>query len=405
MVSTNASADPTRDPARPGLSEHLDRSRTPKRLLSLDGGGVRGIVTLQFLKRIEALLRERRGDPDYVLADYFDLIAGTSTGAIIAAGLALGFPVERIERHYRDLASRIFRRRLLGLGILRSRFARGALRQALQETFGAETKLSSDALRTGLLVMTKRMDTGSPWPLTNHPEDPYFQPCRGKRRIGNANMLLWQVVRASTAAPLYFRPERLDVGYALDPATGKTLVDRGLFVDGGVSTANNPALQALQAALLEGFAFRWTAGADNVLLVSVGTGLASRRTRPRWWSSLAAPFAMNALLSLMDDCNDAVELQLQWLSESPTARRLDGQVRRLENDLLARPALLSYLRYNVHFEGGWLRDALGIDVDPRRVERLSELDRPENMDELARLGTAAAARQIEPAHLPARFDP
>jgi patatin-like phospholipase/acyl hydrolase len=71
----------------------------PKRILALDGGGVRGIISLAYLERLEAILRERFG-PDTVLADYFDLIGGASTGAIIATGLALGLPVKRLIATY-----------------------------------------------------------------------------------------------------------------------------------------------------------------------------------------------------------------------------------------------------------------------------------------------------------------
>ena len=66
----------------------------PKRILSLDGGGIRGVLTLQYLARIESILGERSPDPGaFRLSDYFDLIGGTSTGSIIATGLALGFPL------------------------------------------------------------------------------------------------------------------------------------------------------------------------------------------------------------------------------------------------------------------------------------------------------------------------
>jgi patatin-like phospholipase/acyl hydrolase len=71
----------------------------PKRILALDGGGVRGIVALAFLERIERMLEQEAGH--FVrLCDYFDLIGGTSTGAIIASGLALGFRVEQIREFY-----------------------------------------------------------------------------------------------------------------------------------------------------------------------------------------------------------------------------------------------------------------------------------------------------------------
>jgi patatin-like phospholipase/acyl hydrolase len=72
----------------------------PKRILSIDGGGgVRGVVSLAFLERMEALLRAKTagGDPDFRLSDHFDLIGGTSTGALIAAGLAMGFSVAPIQ--------------------------------------------------------------------------------------------------------------------------------------------------------------------------------------------------------------------------------------------------------------------------------------------------------------------
>jgi len=87
------------------FAEHLDPKVGPKRILSLDGGGLRGMMTVQVLKKIEALLRQRFNDPKLVLADYFDLIAGTSTGAIIAAGLAKGMSADEIDGHYRKRPS------------------------------------------------------------------------------------------------------------------------------------------------------------------------------------------------------------------------------------------------------------------------------------------------------------
>ena len=81
----------------------------PKRILALEGGGVRGIISLAYLERLEALLRERFG-PEIVLADYFDLIGGTSGGATIATGLALGMPVAKLIGTYFNLAGKGFRR-------------------------------------------------------------------------------------------------------------------------------------------------------------------------------------------------------------------------------------------------------------------------------------------------------
>ena len=68
----------------------------PKKLLAIDGGGVRGVLALEVLQKIEDLLKAKSGRADFCLADYFDYIAGTSTGGIIAAGLSIGMAVESI---------------------------------------------------------------------------------------------------------------------------------------------------------------------------------------------------------------------------------------------------------------------------------------------------------------------
>src|SRR6476661_6915675 len=71
----------------------------PKRLLSLDGGGVRGALTVAFLERIETLLGAHHGR-DVRLGEYFDLVGGTSTGAIIAGALALGYRTSQVKDFY-----------------------------------------------------------------------------------------------------------------------------------------------------------------------------------------------------------------------------------------------------------------------------------------------------------------
>ena len=80
-----------------------------KKLLALDGGGIRGIITLEFLSRMESLLRERLGaGDDFVLADYFDYVAGTSTGAIISTCIAMGMSVAEIQSFYSESGAAMF---------------------------------------------------------------------------------------------------------------------------------------------------------------------------------------------------------------------------------------------------------------------------------------------------------
>ena len=104
----------------------------PKRMLALDGGGIRGALTLGYLERLEAILRERNwNDPDFRLCDYFDLIGGTSTGSIIATGLALGFSVEKLTDIYRALGDAGVRIGLHAVRGVRPEVPEGATRQGL----------------------------------------------------------------------------------------------------------------------------------------------------------------------------------------------------------------------------------------------------------------------------------
>lgn len=397
--------------AIPSLTEHLDANRTPKRILTLDGGGVRGMLSLSYLKAIETLLRVRYGnDPNFRLSHYFDLIAGTSTGAIIASALACGIEVEFIQQKYRDLAQQVFRAGFLRWGIIRPRFDTDALEKALQDesVLGAHTTLGSPRIQTGLMIVCKRLDTGSPWPLTNNPAGKYFSSRPGSTAIPNADYPLWKVVRASTAAPHFFHPETVTI--SAQSIDGKTQTVSGDFVDGGVSTANNPALQALQVATLKGFNLNWQVGSDRLLLVSVGTG----RTDPKRKAvRFAAGHAVIALTSLMDDCSNLVETQLQWMSDSPTARPIDREIGDLKQNLIAGQPLLTYQRYNVEFSRQWLDEHLPayanqVFQSPQAGEKLlrefSKMDNPNMLDQLEEIGNVAAAAQVEATHFPSQFD-
>ena len=377
------------------LAEHF-AAFGPKRILALDGGGLRGILTLGILKRIEDELRKRHdNDPAFRLCHYFDLIAGTSTGAIIAATLAIGWSVDDITAKYFDLGKRVFQRSLLRQGLLRAKYDEVQLIEQLKSVFDPDTTLGSDRVQTGLLVVIKRLDSGSPWPVSNNPKGKYFGSLDGGV-IGNGDYKLWQAVRASTAAPDYFDPERITIAQL----PGHTPV-YGDFVDGGVSPFNNPALQAFMYATIGGYRIKWPVGKDKILLVSVGTGSADPAVRR---SEIAAARAFRALLSLMDDCAALQETLLQWMSESPTARRIDGDLEGLEGDLIGGTPLFSYLRYNVELQPAVIRDLLGDEANTVAMENLTAMDAPENMQVLHRLGIAAGQCTVQSAHFPAAFN-
>jgi patatin-like phospholipase/acyl hydrolase len=383
------------------LSKELHLSGPgPKRILALDGGGLKGILTLGYLETLEQLLRQRHGnDPDFRLSDYFDLIAGTSTGAIIAACLALGMSVGEVLEKYQKLGRNVFSRDWLRQGVIRARYDKGRLESELKSVFGSDTTLGSDQLRTGLLVMSKRLDTGSPWPMSNNPKGKYFRNTDSTNHcIPNADYPLWKVVRASTAAPTFFDPEEITI---IERPGMKP--EKGQFVDGGVSPFNNPALQAFQFATLKGYNLSWSSGADNLLLVSVGTG---RSDPSNDTISLAATGAITALMSLMNDCGNLVETMMQWLSASATSRVIDSECGDLRGDILGGKPMLTYLRYDMALTK---ENAVSLCPDlalqlGKQLNNINAMDNPLTMDLMLAMARKLAQDSIHDSQFEPRFD-
>jgi predicted acylesterase/phospholipase RssA len=384
------------------FKQHLDPSNKPKRILALDGGGIRGLLTAGLLQRVEDLLRARAGgDPAFRLSDYFDLIGGTSTGSIIAAGLSLGMTAAEVRDSYFTLGNATFKRSLLRIGAVRQKYDAENVATALKSLFKDRTLASGD-FKTGLMVMSKRLDTGSPWPLSNNPAAHYFSLRDSSTTVPNGEYPLWKVVRASTAAPYYFGPEKIVI------KTGDTKRDlkgvTGEFVDGGVSPNNNPSLALVLMATIKGYEFNWEMGADKLLVVSLGTGRKSANVGvSEGFEATSLAHAMRALASVMDDCGDLVETTMQWISQSPTAREIDRELGKVEPASGAAPRL-SYLRYNVTFEGDWFREHLGLDWAEKDVVALAAMDEPANMPKLDEIGKLAGTKLIKDEHFPAAFD-
>ena len=178
-----------------------------KRLLALDGGGIRGVFSLCVLERMEALLREKHSNPNFTLADHFHYIAGTSTGAIIATCISWGMPVSDIKKLYTESGKVMFTKRNI-TGRIKSKFHHKKLASMLQHIFSDEhgpAALGSDKLKTLLLIVTRNATTGSSWPITNNPQAKF-------NKVGsignNLKLPIWQLLRASTAAPTFFHLRR-----------------------------------------------------------------------------------------------------------------------------------------------------------------------------------------------------
>ena len=182
----------------------------PFRILCLDGGGIRGVMPARILQKVEELL----GSP---LKDHFDLIAGTSTGSILAAGIAVGKSPEELLNLYKDNGLRIFPYQgllspkrlplILKYGISAPKFSDEGLTTVLKEQFG-DTKLSDitpdpNAAMDSLKVLIPSYDTETRNPVI-------FKSWRHDRWY--ADVPLWEICLCSASAPTYFPAHKIEKG-------------------------------------------------------------------------------------------------------------------------------------------------------------------------------------------------
>jgi hypothetical protein len=289
-----------------------------KRLLALDGGGIRGVFSLEILARIETLLRTKTGNPNLVLSDYFHYIGGTSTGAIIATCLSWGMSVTEVRDLYTKRAIEMFRLAPLYLRFW-NKFEGEAITRMFKTLFSEDEEgkipalLSTKKLRTLLTLVMRNHTTGSPWPVSNNPaatfNDPALPDC-------NLNLPVWQLVRASTAAPVYFPPETIDLG-------GRKQV----FVDGGITPYNNPALLLFMMATLPAYKLGWETGVDKMLLVSLGTGRIRTGIGLRRGDQMSLLFHARSLpVALMDSINLQQDMLCRTIGYCREGEPIDSEV-------------------------------------------------------------------------------
>lgn len=378
------------------LLERIDREGA-KKLLAIDGGGIRGVLALEVLQKIEDLLKARSGRADFRLADYFDYIAGTSTGGIVAAGLSIGMSVAEIMAFYTEAGREMFVKANL-MRRLRYKFEDEPLANKLKEVFGEDTTFGSDKLKTLLLLVMRNATTDSPWPLSNNPYARYNDPARSD---SNLKFPLWQLVRASTAAPTYFPPEVVVLHDAQRKADKEFV-----FVDGGVTMYNNPAFQMFLMATLDCYWQRapegrrgWRTGAENMLIVSIGTG-----TSPDVREGLD-PDDMNLLFNattipsaLMFAALNEQDLLCRVFGNCRAGDPLDRELGALcpsSGPLPQNGKLFTYVRYNAELTRAGL-DALGCKtIAPEDVQQLDAVDA---IPQLRAVGSAVAAHKVDAAH-------
>jgi hypothetical protein len=224
-----------------------------RRILSIDGGGIRGLIPATLL----AALERATGAP---ARDHFDFVTGTSTGAILAAGVAAGFSGDQLASLYRRRGPELFRQ-VPVLSLLR-RIVRGQLydvarlRGMIAEELGDRAGWRVNDVPGDIMVTAKALDDGHPW---------YFVKDRPGENAGRTGKLsLVDCVTASAAAPTYFAPWPIE--------------GIGLLVDGGTGVAGNPVYQAC----VEAFEYTGSYRPEDTIVVSLGTGRFLERRRPTW---------------------------------------------------------------------------------------------------------------------------
>jgi uncharacterized protein len=360
-----------------------------KHILTLDGGGIRGVFSLEILLRIEALLREHFKNPKLILADHFEFFAGTSTGAIIAAGLSWGMTVEEILELYVKHGTTMFQhvpwyhpvRRFLV-----SQYEAKPLSDMLRRIFSEDGKgevpalLDTKRLKTLLLLVMRNHTTGSAWPVTNNPLAMYNQ-----RDLPDCNLKvpLWKLVRASAAAPTFFDPEEIMLGD-----------QRHVFVDGAVTPYNDPALIAALTAVLPCYRLGWEAGPDKIRLISVGTMrfslAAANKNIRRMWVGYNVPRIVAALLQGIAFEQDYV---CRCLGQCIHGEELDSEIGNLEGTALPGRSWFSYVRYNKSYMGKAAEELM------QKTPELAELDAVHAIPLLREVGRAYAEEHVRIEHL------
>lgn len=360
----------------------------PRKLLALDGGGIRGIITIEVLAKIESLLQEKLGaDDKFLLADYFDYIAGTSTGAIIASCLSWGMRVSEVREFYINQGENMFDSASL-LKQFQYKFEDKNLAQELREKFqekdGSVATLGSSLLKTLLLMVMRNATTDSPWPISNNPYARYNDPSRPDC---NLQLPLWQLIRASTAAPTYFPPEVIEV------EKGEPFV----FVDGGITSFNNPAFQLFLMATTKPYKLNWPVGEDKMLLVSVGTGMtpsANKNLKPGEMNLLYNAGAIPS--ALMFAAQNQQDMLCRIFGKCLEGDIIDQEVgNMIDINAPGGKKLFTYVRYNADLSDEGL-SALGLtQINPADVQKMDAVDK---IEELQAVGKAIADQKVKKEH-------
>lgn len=216
------------------------------RILSIDGGGVRGVFAAKMLALMEAKLN---------IHETFDLIVGTSTGSIVAAAIAVKYDLSQLVDDYQKNASEIFQKRFSPLGLFRSKYDSKSLSIFLNEKLG-DIKLGE--IEKPLIINATNISIGD----LHLFKSSYLKKHLKEDYVRDGKVPLYKAVLASCSAPIYFDPVDIE---------GTLVCDGGIW-------ANNPSLVGYTDAI-----GKFCINPDSIKVLSLGSGqarqvyLASRR--------------------------------------------------------------------------------------------------------------------------------
>lgn len=338
---------------------------------------MRGIIEVAFLEAVEAAYIRRYGTHTR-LHDVFDLVGGTSTGALIATAVSLGQPLERIRDFYLRRAKNLFsRRRWWNLGRAPV-FDCATLEKEIRNEVGTLT-LGDPRLKTLLAIITKRLDTGAPWILNNIPTAPYFNDPSDFSYHGNRHFELTRLLRATTAAPFYFSQQVIEID-------GQGT--KGVFVDGGLSSYNDPSLALLRLARMRAFGLRWRLGPEHLFVLSIGTGRARKRV-PAAKAASMRPWQLVRTIfeGMIADTEHNSLIQMEWMGTSALPSQIDSEVGTLADDCLADAPLFGYQRLDLPLDPD---DDSGLSAADAAA--FAHIDDPDIIEPLYRRAQDYAAR-------------
>jgi patatin-like phospholipase/acyl hydrolase len=248
-----------------GSGEKIITTQRTINILSIDGGGIRGIIPAKILAELEEYNYLK--SPGKPLYEAFDIICGTSTGAIIAIGIALGVPAKDILKFYTEEAKSIFPKWPWNLdklkSIYRPQYSNKKLLKSLHDVYAipnGRTALLNDA-KTRLCIPTFNGGSGEINVLKTKHNDGY---------VRDFKIPAHHAALSSASAPIYFPPHSFTFSNEYGKGTNLNMIDGGLF-------ANNPTLIGIfEATDKLDFTF------SEIKILSLGTGQGKHILKKRW---------------------------------------------------------------------------------------------------------------------------